>query len=125
MAGFSISGRIRSIGFALEGIAVLLRSQHNAWIHLCATILVIVAAAALGVDAREWLALVVAITMVWVAEAFNTALEFVCDVVSPDFHPLIKKAKDVSAGAVLFSACGAIVIGGIVFLPRLLKILAL
>lgn len=125
MAGFSIDDRIRSIGFALQGIAELLHSQHNAWIHLCATLLVIATAAASGVYPWEWLALVIAITMVWVAEAFNTALELVCDMASPDFHPLIKKAKDVSAGAVLLSACGAIVIGGIVFLPRLLKILAL
>lgn len=124
MTGFSIDGRIKSIGHALQGITVLLHSQHNAWIHLGATLAVIAAAAALGVNAGEWLALVIAITMVWVAEAFNTALEFVCDMASPDFHPLIKKAKDVSAGAVLISACGAMVIGGIVFLPHLLKIIA-
>lgn len=124
MTGFSISGRIKSIGYALQGIAVLLHSQHNAWIHLGATLAVIAAAAALRINAWEWLALVVAITMVWVAEAFNTALELVCDMAIPDFHPLIKKAKDVSAGAVLLSACGAMVIGGIVFVPHVLKLAA-
>ena len=72
--------------------------------------------------ALEWCAIAVAIAMVWTAEALNTAFEFLCDVASPEFHPLIQKAKDVAAAAVLLSAVGAAVIGLIVFVPHLLRI---
>jgi diacylglycerol kinase (ATP) len=62
--------------------------------------------------------------LVWVAEGLNTAFEFMCDVASPEFHPLVEKSKDVAAGAVLLSAVGAVIIGLIVFLPYLLSYLA-
>jgi len=64
--------------------------------------------------------LVLAIVLVWVAEALNTAFEFLCDVASPEFHPIVKKSKDVAAGAVLFSALGAVIVGIIVFYPYVL-----
>ena len=60
-----------------------------------------------------------AISFVLVSEAMNTSVEFVCDVASPEFHPLVKKSKDVAAGAVLLSAIGAVVIGAIVFIPHI------
>jgi diacylglycerol kinase (ATP) len=60
--------------------------------------------------------------MVWTAEALNTAFEFLCDVASPEFHPLIQKAKDVAAAAVLLSAAGAVIIGLLVFVPHLARI---
>jgi diacylglycerol kinase (ATP) len=67
-------------------------------------------------------ALIVAIVVVWTAEALNTALEFLCDVASPEFHPLVEKAKDVAAGAVLISALGALGIGVLVLMPALLRL---
>jgi diacylglycerol kinase (ATP) len=67
----------------------------------------------------EWVALVLAIVAVWTAEALNTAFEFLCDVASPQFHPLVAKAKDVAAGAVLICAAGALAIAAVVFAPRL------
>ena len=121
---FSFSGRIRSGKHAVEGIVELLKSQKNAWLHAVATFLVIAAALFFGVSAWEWCSLVFVITLVWVSEALNTAFEFLCDVVSPDFHPLVKKSKDVAAGAVLMSAMGAVAMGLIIFLPHLMALLS-
>lgn len=114
---FSFNGRIRSIKHAIEGIFEILKGQHNAWIHVIATICVLVAAIFFQVTKIEWCILILAIVSVWVAEALNTAFEFLCDVASPEFHPLVKKSKDVAAGAVLLSAIGAAIIGSIVFFP--------
>jgi diacylglycerol kinase (ATP) len=117
---FSFGGRVRSGLFAIHGISELLKTQHNAWIHATATLAVIAAGMIFGVSAIEWCLLVVVITGVWVAEALNTALEFLCDVASPEFHPLVKKTKDIAAGGVLLSAIGAAVVGLVIFLPYLL-----
>jgi diacylglycerol kinase (ATP) len=121
---FSFSGRIRSVSHAINGIKIVLVTQHNAWIHLAATLLVIIAGVYFSLTAAEWVWLVVAIVLVWVAEALNTAFELLCDVASPEFHPMVKKSKDVAAGAVLISAVGSIIVAAIVFLPYLLKIVS-
>jgi diacylglycerol kinase (ATP) len=117
---FSVSARTRSFRFALRGIAATLSTQHNAWIHAVATLAAIVAGFALRIDRVEWLAVVLAIMAVWTAEGINTAFEALCNVASPEFHPLVARAKDVAAGAVLISAIGAVVVGALVFGPRLL-----
>ena len=101
----------------------MLLSQHNAWIHAALTMVVVGAGIVAGVSRLEWCALVLSIVAVWTAEALNTAFEFLCDVASPEFHPLVEKAKDVAAGAVLTSAVGAAVIGPLVFVPYLLEAL--
>jgi diacylglycerol kinase (ATP) len=121
---FSFTGRIRSFKFAFVGIWTMLKSQQNAWIHIFATIVVVIAGIVLRISSGEWCWLVLAIVAVWMAEALNTAFEFLADVASPEFHPLVKKAKDVAAGAVLISAIGAIVIGIIVFGPYILSLWA-
>jgi diacylglycerol kinase (ATP) len=120
---FSISGRIQSGTHAVHGIQEMLRSQHNAWLHAIATLAVVVCGVWFGVTATQWCFLILAIMAVWVAEGLNTAFEFLCDVASPDFHPLIKKSKDVAAGAVLLSALGAAAVGLIIFVPYLLGLL--
>lgn len=116
---FSFTGRIRSFRYAVAGIAEMLKGQHNAWVHLAATVAVVALALSFDVGRLEWGLLILAITVVWVAEGLNTALEFLCDVASPEFHPLVEKAKDVAAGAVLISALGAAAVGLIVFFPYL------
>jgi len=116
---FSVRGRVRSFGYALSGIRVALRTQHNTWIHSVATIAVCLLGWWTEVSALEWCALVFAIAIVWVAELLNTAFEFLCDAVSPEPHLLVEKAKDVSAGAVLVGAILAVVIAAIIFGPRL------
>ena len=122
---FSIGARLKSIGHALDGLRLMLRTQHNAWLHLAATLMVLSAGLVLGLTVEAWMALILAIVIVWVAEALNTAFELLCDVASPDFHPIVKAAKDVAAGAVLLSAIGALTVGTIVFLPRLIRLVAL
>ena len=101
----------------------MLKSQQNAWVHAFATIAVVIAGFVFGISTSEWCLLVLAIIAVWMAEALNTAIEFLADVASPEFHPLVKKAKDVAAGAVLISAIGAIVLGIIIFGPHILKLM--
>ena len=118
---FSLNDRLRSFTFAFRGLKFMLQSQHNAWIHLLATI----AACSLGllfrVTASEWCLLVLAVGSVWTSEAFNTAIECLTDLLSPEFHPLAGRAKDVAAAAVLISAIGALVIGLLIFVPHLLS----
>ena len=116
---FSIAERLKSISFALSGIGAMLRTQHNARIHLAATIAVVIAALWFQVAREEWVWLVFAMIAVWTAEALNTAFEFLCDVASPEFHPLVKEAKDVAAAAVLIASMGAAVVGAVVFVPHL------
>ena len=122
---FSLRDRIESFRHALRGFAQLLRSEPNAWIHAFATFLAISMGFALGISRGEWLAVVLAMALVWSAEALNTAIEALCDVVSPDHDPRIRIAKDAAACAVLLSALGALVVGLLVFVPRLLLLLAL
>ena len=97
----------------------LIRGQHNARIHLLLTVGVVVLGLYFGVSRLEWCALVMAIAVVWAAEGLNTALELLADAAVPDFHPLIAKAKDVAAGAVLLTAIGAAIVGLLVLWPHL------
>jgi diacylglycerol kinase (ATP) len=120
---FSLSSRVESFKHAIRGIGLMLRSQQNAWIHAMATISVVVFGLLFGVTRSQWCWLVLAIVAVWSAEALNTALEFLADFASPEFHPLVKKAKDVAAGAVLISAMGSVIIGLFVLGPYLLRFL--
>jgi len=96
----------------------MLQSQRNAWLHAVATLVVVAAAFALHVPRADWCVLILAIVAVWTAEALNAAFEFLCDVASPEFQPLVEKAKDVAAGAVL-TAVGAALLGVLVFSPYL------
>jgi diacylglycerol kinase (ATP) len=117
---FSLAVRLKSFVYAGRGVRTLLATQRNTRIHLVATLGVVGLGLALGVSKLEWVALILAIVSVWTAEALNTALEFLCDVASPEFHPLVEKAKDVAAGAVLVAAVGAAGIGLLVLGPPLL-----
>jgi diacylglycerol kinase (ATP) len=118
--GFSLAARLASFGHAFRGVARLFATQHNAWIHALATGCVLGLAVFLGLGRSEWVALLIAVAMVWVAEAFNTAIELLCDRVSPEHDPLIGQAKDVAAGGVLIAAAIAAVIGFLVLGPPLL-----
>jgi diacylglycerol kinase len=111
--------RMRSFGYAFKGIAVLFGSQAHAKIHFVATLLAIGLGIGVGLQAVEWALLAIAITMVWVAEGINTAIEFVVDLASPDHHVLAGKAKDVAAGAVLLASFGALAVGAFLFLPKI------
>lgn len=119
MESFSFKDRLRSFRFAFIGIGRMLASQHNAWIHASATMAVVLVGFYFNFTKDEWSFIIVSIVAVWVAEALNTSLELLADVASPEFHPLVEKAKDVAAGAVLISAIGALIIGLTIIIPYL------
>ena len=122
-AAFTFTGRLRSVRYALQGIRTMLAGQHNAWVHAGSTACVAATGFLLRVDRVEWCMLILAMMAVWTAEALNTAFEFLCDVASPDFHPMVAKSKDVAAGAVLISAIGSVGVGLLIFVPHLWRLL--
>lgn len=115
--------RIDSFRYAFQGLAELAGSQANAKIHLFAAAGVIAAGAYFQLDRLEWCMVVLCIALVLSAEAFNTALEYLTDLVSPGHHPLAGKAKDLAAAAVLVMALGAATTGALIFLPKILGLL--
>ncbi len=120
---FSPAARLKSFKYAFAGISILIKSQHNAWLHAVATLVVCFAGFYFQLTALEWRWLVLAIILVWAAEALNTAIEFLADAVSPDHHPLVAKSKDVAAAAVLIAALGAVIIGLLIFIPHIITYL--
>src|SRR5439155_3046693 len=116
---FQFTGRLRSFTHAIRGILRMIHCQHNAWIHAAATLVVLGAAFVLRISAADWCWIILAISIVWTAEALNTAFEFLADAASPEFHPLVRDAKNVAAGAVLLTATAAAVIRAILFWPYL------
>lgn len=115
---FSVSKRLQSFRFAGQGIVAFLQKEHNAWLHFIASVAVITLGFLLAISRMEWIALVVVIGLVWMAEMFNTCLEALLDFLSPAQHPQVKFIKDVAAGAVLIAAAVALVTGLIIFIPH-------
>lgn len=120
---FSIIARARSFVHAFRGLGIILRTQHNAWVHLFFAIVAICAGFYFHISSSEWFALIISTGFVLVAEAFNTAMEIDIDLTSPDFHPYARDTKDVAAGAVLISVIVSAIIGIIIFLPKIILIL--
>ena len=112
-----LTERWRSFIYAVAGLNFVLKTQHNARIHLLATIAVVIIGFILGLTPQEWVWVLVAIALVWFAELLNTAIEHICNVVSPEHSNAVKHAKDIAAGAVLVCAIIAAIIGFIVFQP--------
>lgn len=115
----TIKKRINSFGYAFQGIRTLLKDQPNARIHTLATGVAITLSFICDINPTEWCIIILCIASVFAAEALNSAVEMIADKVSPQFHPLIKKAKDMAAAAVLFLAIAAIIIASLIFLPKL------
>ncbi len=113
---------LRSFGYAFEGIAALFRTQPNTWVLLGAAVLALAFAFLLRLPPHEVALVCLAIGLVFAAEAANTAVEALADLVSPAFHPLVKRAKDVAASGVLISAMCAVGVALAVFGPRLVEI---
>lgn len=112
--------RIDSFRFAFKGLVDLFISQPNARIHGIATIIALILGGVLGLSKTEWCLVILCIFAVLAAEAFNTALEYLTDLVSPEYHVLAGKTKDVAAAGVLLTAFGAFIIGTIIYLPKVL-----
>jgi diacylglycerol kinase (ATP) len=119
-ANFSLRARAKSFQYAWQGILTFLQREHNAWLHLTATVAVIILACITGITKSESLVLVFTIGFVWVAEMFNTCIERMMDFITTEKHPSVKFIKDLAAGAVLVSALTALLIGAIIFIPKFL-----
>ncbi len=115
---FSWKHRIQSFRYAFTGIRDFIVYEHNSWLHLLATMGVILLAAIMKVSKTEWLALIFVIGLVWMAEAFNTCVEKIMDFVSRDKHPDIRFIKDLAAGGVLIAAVAALITACIIFIPK-------
>ena len=116
---FSLTARIKSIKAGIDGIIIVIKEEHNARVHIIATMLVIIIASRLNITTIEFGLLIFAVGLVWTSEAFNSAIEALADEVNNQYSMGIKKTKDIAAGAVLISSFTALVIGLIVFLPKL------
>ena len=119
-----IKSRLQSFSYAFHGWSYALRNEPNTWIHTLMTVLVILVTLWLHLPARDWAILVLAIGIVWAAEFFNTAIESIVDLTSPEEHPLAKISKDVAAAGVLLSALTSILIGLLILGPPLWEKLA-
>ncbi|MEO6731435.1 MAG: diacylglycerol kinase family protein [Ferruginibacter sp.] len=113
----------RSFYYAWSGIRYCFTTQLNFRIHLLIMLLVIIAGFLFNISATEWLFIVLCCMLVLMLEMINTALEYLCDVITTEFNPVIKVVKDVTAGAVLVSAVGSIVTGTVIFLPKIISFL--
>ena len=120
---FSAKSRLDSFRFALKGVLTLIRSEHNARIHLAAAILVVAAGIIFRISRAEWMLITIVIGMVFLAELVNSSLEAIADVAEPEKNEKIRKAKDYSAAAVLVSAIVSLIIGGLIFIPKILDLL--
>jgi diacylglycerol kinase (ATP) len=114
---------MKSFVYAGRGLHSLVRTEHNAWLHLAATVAVVTAGFALKISLGDWRWITLAIAMVWIAEAFNTAIEELCDRITDAFDPAIGRVKDLAAGAVLLASIGAAIIGALTLGPAAVNIL--
>jgi len=120
---FTPRSRFRSFKFAFRGLRSLLIFEHNSRIHLAAAIIVVALGFILGISIAEWALLTLTIGLVFVSELINSSLEEISDVVKPEWNEKIMRAKDYAAAAVLITAVISVIIGGIIFIPRLLLLI--
>ena len=120
---FSMKKRIKSFSHALRGLILLFKETHNARIHFFAALLAIAMGLFFQVSVGEWQILILFIALVLAAELFNSSIEYLSDSVTKDFHPLIKNAKDMAAGAVFILSIGAAISGLLIFIPHIIKYL--
>lgn len=118
---YDFKKQIRSFGYAWKGIRCVVGKEQNLSFHLIATICVVVAGCFFHITRMEWIAVLLCIGMVIGAEMFNSAVERIVDLVSPQRHPLAGQIKDIAAGAVLVCALTAMIVGLIIFVPYLTR----
>ncbi|MDQ3193105.1 MAG: diacylglycerol kinase family protein [Bacteroidota bacterium] len=110
---------IKSFQFAIKGLKIFFSTQINAFIEVLATFFIIVAGIYFNLSLYEWALVIIAIGIVFIAEIFNTSIEFLTDLVSPQYNETAGKVKDIAAAGVLVAAIVALVLGLIVFVPKL------
>ncbi len=121
---FSVKDRLKSFKYAINGLKLLVKTEHNARIHLAVGLLAITLGLLLQLSSLEWAVVFIVVGLVLMAELFNSAIEFLADFASPGYADLIGKAKDLAAGGVLVASLLAAVVGVIIFLPKLSALIA-
>lgn len=119
---FSIVARFKSITHAWRGLGILIRTTHNFWVQIFFALIAISLGFILCISSIEWLFIIFAMGLVFVTETLNTAFEIDIDLTSPNYHPYARDTKDVAAGAVLLSVVVAVIVGLIIFLPKIIAL---
>lgn len=117
----------RGIGlkYAINGLLVIIKEERNFRIHLCFALFAIIMSLFLRINNIEWLIVILTIHLVLLMELINSVIERIIDYIKPDIHPMAKKIKDIGAATVLFAAIMSIIIGTIIFLPKIVQLLNL
>jgi diacylglycerol kinase len=118
---FTVKDRLMSFRYAINGLKLLFKTEHNARIHLVVSLLAVTLGVLLDISSVEWGLVFIVIGLVFIAELFNSAIEFLADFVSPGYALLVGKAKDLAAAGVLLASVLAVAIGIVVFLPKLVS----
>jgi undecaprenol kinase/diacylglycerol kinase (ATP) len=116
---FSLKSRLQSFQYAFNGFKTLFSEEHNSRIHLFITVIVVLLGFYFQLSNPEWIFITICIAFVFFAELLNSSIENIADFISPEKHPTIKKVKDLAAAAVLVSAISSVIIGLIIFLPKI------
>lgn len=121
---FSLKKRSKSALYALNGLRILFLEEHNSRIHIAIVIVVVTAGFLLKISNTEWLVICILIALVFSLEIINSAIENICDYISPQWNEVIKKVKDLAAAAVFVSSVISVICGAIIFLPKLYNLFA-
>ena len=113
-----ITGRLKSVGFAVKGAFKLITTEHSVMVQFTLAIIMIIAGFYFDIDRYEWMMQILAFGLVLGIESLNTAVEKIADFVHPEFHDRIGFIKDIAAGGVLFAAIAAIAIGLLIYVPK-------
>ena len=120
---FSLKNRLGSFKFAFNGLWLLLKNEHNARIHILAAIVAVAMGIILKINPYEWSLLIIVIGIVFLTELLNSSLETLADIVNPEWNEKIRNVKDYAAAAVLISAITSIIVGAIIFIPKILDLI--
>ncbi len=120
---FSLKSRFGSFKFALNGLCSVLKNEHNSRIHLLVAIFAVVLGIILKLNRYEWSLLIIVIGTVFLTELLNSSLESLADIIDPVWNDQIRKAKDYAAAAVLISAIISVIVGGLIFIPKILDLI--
>tara|TARA_B100001769_G_C21828725_1_gene450157 strand:+ start:287 stop:679 length:393 start_codon:yes stop_codon:yes gene_type:complete len=120
---FSLQKRLNSFRFAFNGLKSMIKNEHNSRVHFIALICVIGLGLFLKIELTDWIAITIVSGLVILTELLNTAVEKLADFVSPDLNKEIGLIKDYCAGAVLISALVSLIVGGVIFIPKIIALI--
>ncbi len=120
---FSLKTRFGSFKFAFHGLWLLVQNEHNSRIHFLAAIVAIAMGIILKINPYEWSLLIIVIGIVFLTELLNSSLETLADFVNPEWNEKIRNVKDYAAAAVLISAIISVIVGALIFIPKILDLI--